>query len=96
MRYWIVFITTLVALFFDEFVITICSMIFNKKISVHFIMLWTVLSGIIATLFVSMHLPHEYQTITMILIGVAVLFSIEQQHKNDNHSMISKSSSIIA
>jgi uncharacterized membrane protein YfcA len=82
MKYWIVFITTLVALFWDECVLGLFAYLFKKPIDAKFIMMWIVISGILAGVFVSFHIPDEYRSVTMILIGIAVLFSLnEHRHK---------------
>lgn len=87
MRYWIVFITTIVALFWDECVLTIISLIFKKRLTGTFIIIWTLVSGVLASIIVSLHMPEEYRSITMILVGVAVLFSL---NGTVHHKIINK------
>ncbi len=85
MRYWIVFLATLIAVFWDECVIALVSLVFKQKLSAKFIIIWTVLSGILAGMLVSLHMPEEFRSITIILIGIAVLFSINNtNHNNQN------------
>jgi hypothetical protein len=85
MQYWIVFITTLVALFWDECVISLFAYLFKKPINTMFMMIWIVLSGILSGVFVSFHVPDEYRSVTMILIGIAILFSLNEHRQKKGH-----------
>jgi hypothetical protein len=85
MKYWIIFITTLVAVFWDECVIGLFSYLFKQPIDARFMIIWILLSGVLASVFVSFHLPDEYRSITLILIGIAVLFSLNGYHQKKEH-----------
>jgi ABC-type multidrug transport system permease subunit len=85
MKYRIVFITTLVALFWDECMLGLFSYLFKQPIDTRFMIIWIVLSGVLAGVFVSFHLPEEYRSMTLILIGIAVLFSLNGHHQKKDH-----------
>ena len=89
MRFIIVFITTLVALFWDECMIGLFALVFHKRINTTFIMIWVVVSSLLASVFVSLHVPEEYRSVTLILIGVAVLFSLNEHHQKKYHGTLS-------
>ena len=82
MKYQFVFVTTLIALFWDECIIGLFAYCFKQQVDAKFIIIWTVISGVLAGVFVSFHLPNEYHSMTMILIGIAVLFSFNG-HRHD-------------
>ena len=95
MKYRIVFITTLVAIFWDECMLGLFSYVFKKPIDARFMVIWIVLSGLLAGVFVSCHLPEEYRSITLILIGIAILFSLnghELKKDYENSSLLIGSS----
>jgi uncharacterized membrane protein YfcA len=85
MKYRIVFITTLVAVFWDECMLGLFSYLFKQPIDTRFMIIWIVLSGVLAGVFVSCHLPEEYRSITLILVGIAVLFSLNGHHQKKTH-----------
>jgi hypothetical protein len=88
MRFIIVFITTLIALFWDECMIGLFALVFHKRINSTFMMIWVVLSGLLAGVFVSLHVTEEYRSVTLILIGLAVLFSLNEHHQKKSHDTV--------
>jgi hypothetical protein len=92
MKYRIVFISTLVALFWDECMLGLFSYLFKQPIDTRFMMIWFMLSGVLAGVFVSFHFPVEYRSITLILIGIAILFSLNGHQQKKGHG---NSSSLI-
>jgi uncharacterized membrane protein YfcA len=85
MRFYIVFTTTLIALFWDECMIGLFSFLFKKPINMKFMMIWIIMSGVLASIFVSCHIPEEYRSVTLILIGIAILFSLNEHQQKISH-----------
>lgn len=79
MHFFIVFIATTIALFWDEALITIIGALTQKKFSPRFLMYWLLFSGLLAILLIGLHVPPEYRIMTMIMIGSAVLFNFNNQ-----------------
>jgi hypothetical protein len=89
MHFFIVFIATTIALFWDEALITIIGAVTQKKFSATFLMYWVLFSGCIAVILISLHVPPEYRVITMVMIGLAVVFNLNNQEiQKDAHSTI--------
>ena len=72
----LVIVATIVALFWDEALITIIGVLTQKKFSAMFLMSWVVCSGILAGILISLHVPTEYRLIAMIMIAIAVFFNM--------------------
>lgn len=79
MHFFIVFVATTIALFWDEALITILGVLTQNKFSAKFILWWVLVSGILASILIAIRVPDEYRVITMTMIGVAVLFNINSQ-----------------
>lgn len=76
MKYYIVAVSTLFAMFWDELVITLVSIVTTKQLNKYFITSWIICSGILTSLLISYHVTAEYRILTILLISVGVLFSI--------------------
>jgi hypothetical protein len=79
MHFFIVFIATTIALFWDEALITIIGVLTQRKFSSRFLMYWVLCSGSLAVLLIGLHVPAEYRAITIVMIGLAVLFNLDNQ-----------------
>ncbi len=75
----IIFVATTIALFWDEALITIIGVLTQRTFSAKFLMIWVIISGLLAATLISLHVPPEYRIITMIMIGVAILFNTQSQ-----------------
>lgn len=82
MHFFIVFIATAIALFWDETLIALIGALTQKKFSAKFMMYWFLFSGILTTLLITMHVPQEYRIITMIMISVAIIFNLRDNTKH--------------
>lgn len=76
MKYYIVAIATIFAMFWDEAMIGLVSLFIKKQISPYFIISWIICSGILTSLLISYHVRYEYRVLTIILISIGVVFSI--------------------
>lgn len=89
MKYLLVAFATLFAMFWDELVITIVTMMIGKSVNHMFMISWIICSGIVTSILVAYHVPFEYRLLTMILIFGAVMFSLQgyisQRHKHEVH-----------
>lgn len=97
MKYYIVALATVFAMFWDEAVISIISIFIKKKIDPLFITSWIICSGILTSILISYHVSYEYRLITLLLISVGVVFSIngytmKENFKDENSSYNSLSS----
>lgn len=75
MHYYIVALATVFALFWDEALIGIYTLWFGKTMNRKFIICWMILSGVITSVLVSLHVPLHYRIVTIVLISSAILFS---------------------
>lgn len=87
MQFFIVFVATSIALFWDETLITLIGLLTQKKLSATFMIYWMLFSGLLAGLLLAFHVPGEYRVITMIMMGTAVLFNLNS--RKDKSSPIS-------
>lgn len=90
MKYYLVAFATLFAMFWDEVVITLITMVLGKQVNKLFMVGWMICSGILTSVLVSYHVPMEYRVLTIILITFAVVFSLQgylasDSSKDDNH-----------
>lgn len=76
MEFKIVFFATVFALFWDEIFLNIVSMILNKRLSVKFMLTWSIVSGLLMSLLVACHVPEQYRRLTIVMVGLGVLFSL--------------------
>lgn len=76
MKYYIVAIATIFAMFWDEAMISLISIFFKKQIDTVFMISWIICSGILTSILISYHVSYEYRIITLLLISIGVLFSI--------------------
>lgn len=76
MKYYIVAIATGFAMFWDEAMISLVSVLLKKKIEPYFMISWIVCSGILSSLLISYHVKQEYRVLTILLISAGVIFSI--------------------
>lgn len=76
MKYYIVALATFFAMFWDEAMISLLSMFLKKQIDTVFMVSWIICSGLITSILISYHVSYEYRIITLLLISVGVLFSI--------------------
>lgn len=81
MQYYIVALATLFALFWDEALITLFTMWYGKNISRTFMITWVILSGLLTSLLVALHMPTEYRVVTMVVVSAGVIFSINGYNK---------------
>jgi Na+-translocating ferredoxin:NAD+ oxidoreductase RnfD subunit len=81
MQYYIIILATFFALFWDELIIAAISCLVQKRLSVKFMIIWTLVSGLLAALLVAMHVPEEYRGLTVVMIGIAVVFSMHGYQK---------------
>ena len=89
MKYLLVAFATLFAMFWDELIITIVTMVIGKSVNHMFMISWIICSGIITSILVSYHVSIQYRLLTLILIFGAMLFSLQgyisQRHKHDDN-----------
>jgi hypothetical protein len=85
MKYYIVALATVFAMFWDEAVITIMTMVMGRKLPTVFVVSWVICSGVLTSLLISYHVSYEYRIITMILISFAVLFSIHGYQRKEKY-----------
>lgn len=85
MHFLLVIVATTVALFWDEALITIISVLTQRKLSAVLLILWLVSSGILAGILISLHVPTEYRVITMIMITIAIIFNLNNYHTKEKH-----------
>lgn len=76
MKYYIVALATIFAMFWDEAMIGLVSVFIKKQINSVFMITWIICSGILTSILISYHVSYEYRVITLLLITVGVLFSI--------------------
>lgn len=76
MKYYIVALATIFAMFWDEVMISVISIFVRKRIEPLFMIFWIISSGVLTSILVSYHISYEYRMITLILISVGVVFSI--------------------
>jgi len=76
MKYYIVAVATIFAMFWDEAMISLISIFIKKKLDPMFMISWIICSGIVTSILISYHVSYEYRIITLLLISVGVLFSI--------------------
>lgn len=89
MKYYIVAFATFIAMFWDEMIISLVSVVINKRIEPVFMVSWIIISGILASILISYHVPEEYRIITLLLVGFGVLFSLngyilKEKHEKDS------------
>lgn len=56
--------------------ITIVGVSTQREFSSPFFMCWVLFSGILAVLLIGLHVPPEYRAMTIIMIGLAVVFNL--------------------
>lgn len=61
-HYVVIAIGAFFALFWDEMLIALISIVFNKSLSMKFILFWIVFSGLLVGLLILFHIPSEYHT----------------------------------
>jgi hypothetical protein len=76
MKYYIVAIATIFAMFWDEAMISVISIFIRKDIDPVFMISWIICSGIVTSILISYHVSYEYRIITILLISIGVIFSI--------------------
>ncbi len=76
MKYYIVALATIFAIFWDEAMISLISVFIKKKLDPLFMISWIICSGIITSILISYHVSYEYRIITLFLISIGVVFSI--------------------
>lgn len=76
MKYYIVALATIFAMFWDEAMISLISVFIKKKLDPLFMISWIICSGIITSILISYHVSYEYRIITLLLISIGVVFSI--------------------
>lgn len=76
MKYYIVALATVFAMFWDEAMISLVSIFIKKKVDPIFMISWIVCSGILTSVLISYHVSYEYRIVTLLLISVGVVFSI--------------------
>lgn len=67
-------------MFWDEAMISIVSILINRKINPYFMILWIISSGILTSILIAYHVPDEYRYLTILLISIGVVFSIRGYH----------------
>lgn len=77
MKYYLVAFATLFAMFWDEVVISLITMVMGKKVNRLFMVGWMICSGILTSVLVSYHVAVEYRVLTVVLITFAVVFSLQ-------------------
>jgi hypothetical protein len=77
MKFYLVAFATLFAMFWDEVVISLITLVLGKKVNRVFMIGWMICSGILSSILVSYHVPIEYRVLTVVLITVAVVFSLQ-------------------
>lgn len=77
MKFYLVAFATLFAMFWDELVITIITLVMGKQVNRVFMIGWMICSGILSSVLVSYHVPVEYRLTTVVLITFAVVFSLQ-------------------
>ncbi len=76
MKFYIVAVSTLFAMFWDELIISLLSIYVQKQVSYSFMVFWIIFSGIMASILISYHIDYEYRILTIVLISIGVLFSV--------------------
>lgn len=76
MEFKIVFLATATALFWDEVFLNVVSYFLNKRLSIKFMLAWSMISGLLVSLLVAWHIPEPYRKLTVLMVGLGVLFSI--------------------
>lgn len=84
MKYYIVALATIFAMFWDEAMISIISIFIRKKIDPIFMISWIIFSGIITSILISYHISYEYRILTILMISVGVVFSINGYRMKEN------------
>jgi hypothetical protein len=82
MHFLLVIVATIIALFWDEALITIIGVLTQKQFSAKFLVLWIVCSGILTAILISFHVPSEYRLMAMIMITIAVFFNMKNYRTN--------------
>jgi len=77
MKFYLVAFATVFAMFWDEAVISLITMLMGKKVSVKFMIGWIICSGMLTSVLVAFHVPPEYRLLMIVLMTVAVLFSLQ-------------------
>jgi hypothetical protein len=77
MKFYLVAFATLFAMFWDEVVISLITLVLGKKVNRVFMIGWMICSGVLSSILVSYHVPIEYRVLTVVLITVAVVFSLQ-------------------
>lgn len=77
MKFYLVAFATLFAMFWDELVITLITLVMGKQVNRMFMIGWMICSGILSSVLVSYHVPVEYRLLTVVLITFAVVFSLQ-------------------
>jgi hypothetical protein len=77
MKFYLVAFATLFAMFWDEVVISVITLVMGKKVNRVFMIGWMICSGILSSILVSYHVSVEYRLLTVILITFAVVFSLQ-------------------
>jgi hypothetical protein len=77
MKFYLVAFATLFAMFWDEVVISLITLVMGRKVNRVFMIGWMICSGILSSILVSYHMPIEYRVLTVVLITVAVVFSLQ-------------------
>lgn len=77
MKFYLVAFATVFAMFWDEAVISLITMLMGKKVSVQFMIGWIICSGILTSVLVALHVPPEYRLLMIVLMTGAVFFSLQ-------------------
>lgn len=77
MKFYLVAFATLFAMFWDELIITLITLVMGKQVNRVFMIGWMICSGILSSVLVSYHVPVEYRLVTVVLITFAVVFSLQ-------------------
>jgi hypothetical protein len=98
MKIYLVAISTCVALFWDEVLISIATFALGKKIDHRYMITWMICSGILTSILVSYNVPPKYRLITLALITAAMYFSLmgyydKEKFQNDNEKETLKTNS---
>jgi hypothetical protein len=88
MKYYIVALATIFAMFWDEAMISLISVFIKRKIDPFFMISWIICSGILTSILISYHVSYEYRIITLLLVSVGVIFSINGYKLKEEYNNI--------
>jgi hypothetical protein len=88
MKYYIVALATIFAMFWDEAMISLISVFIKQKIDPLFMISWIICSGILTSILISYHVSYEYRIITLLLVSVGVIFSINGYKLKEEYNNI--------